>query len=110
MILSTRTVERNGRGWSTGGSRGHDTLGPLNREGCFLGVRLFFWFYPKTARRSGHFFLENRSDLELARTSKEYRNQKVSKTIDLDMIKNLFVTCRCSLKIQKLYRHNTFCM
>ena len=42
------------------------------------------------ALRALNFFSKNRSDVELARSKKKYNFQKVSKTKDLDMVKNFF--------------------
>ena len=66
---------------------------------------------PLGARALNFFSSKNRSDVELARSQKKDHFQKVSKTKDLDMVKNFFVTRRCSLKIQKSHRITLFvCM
>ncbi len=48
---------------------------------------------PKTASLALgalNYFSKNRSDVELAGSKKKYNFQKVSKTKDLDMVKNFF--------------------
>jgi hypothetical protein len=54
--------------------------------------RLFFCFlYVKTARRSGHSIFFGKTGVTWnLRCLEKYRNQKVSKTKDLDMVKNFF--------------------